>query len=441
MARSRPQTLQSFVYRTLAIRLAVMAALVAVSITAAVYVIEGRNLRNLVAQEVEAEVQSIARRTMEIVNEGEGDQRAAFRRALDQWMAANLGRQSGEFVYVRFHGAATNTGEARQDDGYPRIGPVLAFIGAHPLSGTESAQETRIVVIDGALHIYAVLPVTYQAERVGVTQAVYVPAAAVQAGIRRDLRRSAVITILVVLVTSALLYPVILLLARKLVTFSHNLLHANLESLAILAGAIAKRDSDTDIHNFRVTLYAVRLAEQLKLPHQDIQTLIKGAFLHDVGKIGIRDSILLKPGGLDDQEFTEMKDHVRHGLDIVKGAMWLSDAAQIVGSHHEKYDGSGYPEGRAGQAIPLLARIFAVADVFDALASRRPYKEPLSCEASVALVAEGRGRHFDPEVVDAFLAIGGDLYRLYAGREDQGLRDELKTVITRYFSTGEILLD
>ncbi|MBB5347158.1 HD-GYP domain-containing protein [Desulfoprunum benzoelyticum] len=441
MARSRPQTLQTFVYRTLAIRLAVMAALVAVATTAAVYVIEGRNLRNLVAKEVQADVRSITLRTMEIVNEGEGDQRAAFRRALDEWMAANLGRQSGEFVYVRFHGAATNDREERRDDGYARIGPVLAFIGAHPLAGAEITQKTRIVMIAGAMHIYTVLPVTYRAERVGVTQAVFAPAAAVQAGISRDLRRSAVITILVVVVTSALLYPVILLLARKLVTFSRNLLQANLESLAILAGAIAKRDSDTDIHNFRVTLYAVRLAEQLKLPHQDIQTLIKGAFLHDVGKIGVRDSILLKPGSLDEQEFSEMKDHVRHGLDIVKGAMWLNDAAQIVGSHHEKFDGSGYPEGLAGQAIPLPARIFAVADVFDALTSRRPYKEPLSCEASVALVAEGRGRHFDPEVVDAFLSIGGDLHRRYAGRDDQGLRDELKTVITRYFSTGEILLD
>jgi HD-GYP domain-containing protein (c-di-GMP phosphodiesterase class II) len=441
MARSRPQTLQTFVYRTLAIRLAVMASLVAMAITAAVYVIEGRNLRNLVAQEVHADVQSIARRTMEIVNKGEGDQRAAFRRALDEWMAANLGRQSGEFVYIRFHGAATNASEERRDDGYARIGPVLDFIGAHPLTGSEADLKTRIVVIGGAMHIYAVLPVKYQAERVGVTQAVFTPAAAVQAGISRGLRRSAVITVLVVLATGALLYPVILLLARKLVTFSRNLLQANLESLAILAGAIAKRDSDTDIHNFRVTLYAVRLAERLDLPTSEIQTLIKGGFLHDVGKIGVRDSILLKPGGLDDQEFTEMKDHVRHGLDIVRGAMWLSDAAQIVGSHHEKFDGSGYPEGRAGQAIPILARIFAVADVFDALTSRRPYKEPLPCAAAVAQIEQGRGSHFDPAMVDAFLAISGELHRRYAGRDDQGLRDELQTVITRYFSTGEILLD
>jgi len=441
MARSRPLSLQTFVSRTLAIRIAVMAVFIALATTAAVYVVEGRNLRNLVVEDVQADVRSIARRTMEIVGAGEGDQRTAFRRALDERLAATVGRRDGRFVYIRFYGSRTKASEERLDRGYARIGPVLEFIRAHPLAGGETGITARIVMIDGATHVYAALPIAYQGERVGVTQAVFAPAESVLIGIRKDLRRSAVITILVVLVTSALLYPVILLLARKLVAFSHTLLHANLESLSILASAIAKRDSDTDIHNFRVTLYAVRLAERLDLSTSAIQTLIKGAFLHDVGKIGVRDSILLKPGGLDEQEFNEMKDHVRHGLDIVRGAMWLTDAVQVVGSHHEKFDGSGYPDGKVGEAIPRLARIFAVADVFDALTSRRPYKEPLSCEASVAQLEQGRGRHFDPAMVDAFLAISSELHRRYAGRDDQGLRDELQTVITRYFSGGEILLD
>ena len=441
MARSRPLTLQTFVYRTLAIRIAVMAVLVAAATTAAVYVIEGRNLRNLVVAEVQADVQSVARRTMEIVRAGEGGQHTAFRRALDERLAATNGRQGGRFVYIRFRGTGTDDEEVRMDHDYALIGPVVEFIRAHPPSGDETGITARIVMIDGAMHVYAALPIEYRGERVGVTQAVFAPAESVLAGIRKNLRRSAVITVLVVLATSALLYPVILLLARKLVAFSRNLLDANLESLAILAGAIAKRDSDTDVHNFRVTLYAVRLAEKLLLPASDIQTLIKGAFLHDVGKIGVRDNILLKPGGLDEQEFSQMKDHVRHGLDIVRGAIWLTDAAQVVGSHHEKFDGSGYPEGRAGEAIPLLARIFAVADVFDALTSRRPYKEPFSCETAVAQLEQGRGSHFDPDIVDAFLAISGDLHRRYAGRDDQGLRDEFQTVITRYFSGGDILLD
>jgi HD-GYP domain-containing protein (c-di-GMP phosphodiesterase class II) len=226
----------------------------------------------------------------------------------------------------------------------------------------------------------------------------------------------------------------------KLTFFSRNLLDANLAALSLLASAIAKRDSDTDVHNFRVTLYAVRLAESLHLANKEIQSLIKGAFLHDVGKIGIRDNILLKAGGLNEEEFTLMKDHVRHGVDIIQDSAWLSDGAPVVEGHHEKFDGSGYPRGLAGEAIPLLARIFAVGDVFDALTSRRPYKEPLAFEAAMLILREGRGRHFDPKIVEAFEVIAPELYRSWAIRDDQGLREELKTVITRYFSKGEILL-
>jgi HD-GYP domain-containing protein (c-di-GMP phosphodiesterase class II) len=248
------------------------------------------------------------------------------------------------------------------------------------------------------------------------------------------------LAILIVLATSGLLYPVILHLVRKLTVFSRDLLDANLEALSLLASTIAKRDSDTDVHNFRVTLYSVRLAEALQLPNSVIQTLIKGAFLHDVGKIGIRDTILLKPGGLDAEEFSLMKDHVQHGMDIISSSIWLSDAAQVVGSHHEKFDGSGYPQGTTGETIPLLARIFAIADVFDALTSKRPYKEPLSCEASIAVLQQGRCSHFDPIILDAFMVIAQDLYRTYAGRDDPGLRDELRAVITTYFSSGEMVL-
>ena len=109
-----------------------------------------------------------------------------------------------------------------------------------------------------------------------------------------------------------------------------------------------------------------------------MRALLKGAFLHDVGKLGIRDAILLKPGKLDAAEFGEMKRHVAHGLDIIERSSWLRDATAVVGHHHEKWDGSGYGTGSAARQIPLPARIFAVADVFDALTSRRPYKEPLS---------------------------------------------------------------
>jgi HD-GYP domain-containing protein (c-di-GMP phosphodiesterase class II) len=164
--------------------------------------------------------------------------------------------------------------------------------------------------------------------------------------------------------------------------------------------------------------------------------LIKGAFLHDAGKIGIRDDILHKPGRLDADEFRIMRTHVEHGLDIVKHSSWLAQAQDVVGCHHEKYDGSGYPRGLAGDAIPLEARIFAIADVFDALTSRRPYKEPLSYAATMAILEEGRGTHFDPTLLDRFAGIAPRLHAEYSGRDDARLREELRGIVRRFFVGG-----
>jgi HD-GYP domain-containing protein (c-di-GMP phosphodiesterase class II) len=177
----------------------------------------------------------------------------------------------------------------------------------------------------------------------------------------------------------------------------------------------------------------------MALDNAKIQSLIKGAFLHDVGKIGVRDDILLKPGKLDDREFTIMKQHVPHGLDIVKRSRWLKDAVDVVGYHHERYAGDGYCIGLRGEAIPITARIFALADVFDALTSKRPYKEPFSFEKTMDILEEGRRSHFDPRVLDAFAFIAQDLYAMLAGREDQTLKDGLETVIQHYFSADNAI--
>ena len=128
-------------------------------------------------------------------------------------------------------------------------------------------------------------------------------------------------------------------------------------------------------------------------------------FLHDVGKIGVRDSILLKPGRLDKDEYEIMKTHVRHGLDIVKRSAWLKDATDVVGYHHEKFNGEGYFENLAGEKIPIAARIFAIADVFDALTSERPYKKAFSLEQAISILKEGKETHFDPQLLDVFIDI------------------------------------
>jgi HD-GYP domain-containing protein (c-di-GMP phosphodiesterase class II) len=237
----------------------------------------------------------------------------------------------------------------------------------------------------------------------------------------------------IVLLTTMILYPSINKLLRRVSGLSANLLHANMEILSVLGSAVAKRDSDTDIHNYRVTIYAVRLAEALGIPEDEIRSLIKGAFLHDVGKIGIRDSILLKPSRLTFEEFKEMNEHVRHGMDIVSGSVWLRDAAPVVGSHHEKYDGTGYLEKRNNGDIPRVARIFAIADVFDALSSRRPYKDAMGYEETMNTLIGGRSTHFDPEILDVFINIAPLLYETYANRDDDRPRSDLKQINARYF--------
>jgi putative two-component system response regulator len=191
-----------------------------------------------------------------------------------------------------------------------------------------------------------------------------------------------------------------------------------------MASLAETRDNETGNHLRRTQHYVKRLAEQLRhhpkyadlLPDRQIELLFKSAPLHDIGKVGIPDNILLKPGKLTDEEFAIMKTHTTLGRDTINRAEaelghevpFLRFAKEIALSHQEKWDGSGYPEGLAGEAIPLSARLMALADVYDALISRRVYKPAFSHDESARIIAEGRGRHFDPDVVDAFLAIRED---------------------------------
>jgi len=159
------------------------------------------------------------------------------------------------------------------------------------------------------------------------------------------------------------------------------------------------------------------------LTDANIERLFKSAPLHDIGKVGIPDRILLKPGHFDDQEMQIMKTHAMLGRDAISHAEkslgtqleFLSMAKEIALSHQEKWDGSGYPDGLCGDAIPISARLMAVADVYDALISRRVYKDAMSHEQAVQIIAEGRGTHFDPDLVDAFLQIS-DEFRAIAER-------------------------
>ena len=297
----------------------------------------------------------------------------------------------------------------------------------------ETWHETRR--LQGTLFVRTAVVLTNdRAEPVGHIEGMYAVSPAVVSEIVDRTVNGILIGIAVVVATLALLYPIILNLLSRVSRLTVNLLDSNLETLQVLGSAIAKRDSDTDAHNYRVTIFSVRLAEAAGLDQEAIQKLIKGAFLHDVGKIGVRDNILLKPGKLDEEEFEVMKTHVKHGLDIVSRSNWLHDAIDVVSFHHEKYSGvGGYDKGLEEESIPLNARIFAIADVFDALTSKRPYKDPFPYEESIEIMREGRGTHFDPALVDTFISIAQPLYDLLSGADDTVPKQELGKIIVEYF--------
>lgn len=179
------------------------------------------------------------------------------------------------------------------------------------------------------------------------------------------------------------------------------------EAVFRLARAAEFRDPETGAHIQRMAHYSKLIAAQLGLDQAQQDLILEAAPMHDVGKLGTPDMILLKPGKLTPEEFAVMKQHAAIGWEILKGsaAPTLQVAAEIAHTHHEKYDGSGYPRGLAGEQIPLFGRIVAIADVFDALTSARPYKPAWELDKAWGFIAESRGTHFDPACTDAFLAV------------------------------------
>ncbi|MFP5297912.1 MAG: HD domain-containing phosphohydrolase [Actinomycetota bacterium] len=190
-------------------------------------------------------------------------------------------------------------------------------------------------------------------------------------------------------------------------------------TLDSLVAALDLRDTETELHAWRVSGYSAQLAFRLGLDDRFITELERGSLLHDIGKIGIRDRILRKPGPLTGEEWVEMHKHPRLGFEMLSHIDFLRDAAAIVLAHHERWDGKGYPQALAAEAIPLGARIFAVSDTIDAITSDRPYRKARSFEVALDIVATEAGTQFDPEVVKAALSIGPtDWEAIRAGIEE-----------------------
>ena len=188
-------------------------------------------------------------------------------------------------------------------------------------------------------------------------------------------------------------------------------------TLEALGAALDLKDAETEGHSKRVTAFTMAIARAMDLPSERVRIIARGAFLHDIGKMAIPDAILRKPGRLTPEEQMLMREHAMYGYQMLRKIRFLHEAANIVYSHQERFDGSGYPRGLKGDQIPLGARIFAVADTFDAITSDRPYRAAQSIPSARREIQKHSGHQFDPHVVDAFMSIPDGVW--------QSLREEI----------------
>ena len=202
-----------------------------------------------------------------------------------------------------------------------------------------------------------------------------------------------------------------------------SLARANEETLLALVSALDMREKNTRLHSQRVRDYTLLLADRYGAPEGEKRMIGLGALLHDVGKIAVSDNILLKPSALSEDEWEEMRRHPLEGYRLLQRIDFLRDSAEIVYAHHEHYDGTGYPRRLKGDEIPLGARLFMVADVFDAVTSERPYHLPMSYSEAIAVIRGKSGTHFDPAMVEIFKNIEPD---------------ELEAIRKRYSDANEI---
>jgi HD-GYP domain-containing protein (c-di-GMP phosphodiesterase class II) len=431
-------SLKHFVGRTLLVRLSVATFAIAVLITAVTYQVQQRNLQDQVTEIGRMRMAELVFRTESLLERGPIAPAEAFRKILDEATSTPAHFAQGRFVFASFYditGALVAEMDVME---IPTREKIKAWIASYPmLLSPDNGSQSEFLRIDGTVVIYLSLPIKDQRNHlVGYGNGLFQLNLETVAELDRTIKRTILLVLAIVFSVAALLYPVILHLTGRLAEFSSNLLDANLDTLMVLGSAIAKRDSDTDAHNYRVTLYSVGLAKAIGVNDSEMRTLIKGSFLHDVGKIGIPDDILLKPGKLDAREYDIMKSHVTLGTEIINSSSWLQDSVAVVGFHHEKFGGSGYPNGLAADSIPRPARIFAIVDVFDALTSKRPYKESLNFDAAMEILERGRNEHFDPAILDRFRNVAAELHKRYCGKESDNLKSELEFITKQYFSAG-----
>lgn len=421
-------------YRALGLRLGASTLLLSLVLAGATYVYEMEKIDSAIVASASAEARGFLAAFPKAL--AADTPRAVLEKALGDYLAIHESNNQGHFLVAEIYDRSTHIlGEAARPDA-ELVENTFAKSGHRfPVGPTPWYDEATL---DGRLYLRAVVRLaTPDGGTAGFFEGIYHVPDARLAEVQELLVVHVAIVFGAVLCTSLFLLPVFIGVNRHLLSLSGRLMRANVETLEVLGSAIAKRDSDTHAHNYRVTAYAVALAEASRLPAGTIRELIKGAFLHDVGKIAIPDAILLKPAKLTPEEFNTMKAHVNHGLDIVSRSSWLQKAATVVQYHHEKFDGTGYMQGLKGEEIPVTARIFAIADVFDALTSRRPYKEPLPLAETMDILEKSAGHHFDPHLVSVFAGIAEDLYHRISHCGEEEARTAVLVLTARYFQMDE----
>lgn len=364
-------------------------------------------------------------------------QQEAFRptspQAPQQALAAAQALSGSQFDIVDIYNAAgsllahaaTPAGRALEQEIAPAGPPSYRFpyFESRRLPGERGLWRVFVPLLDG------------QQTVVGYVEGARLLPPSQRAQIEAEAWRVTLWVMLAMLLTAAALYPLLLRLYADNQRKTREALESHMAMMEALGRAIARRDSDDGgTHNYRVAWIAATLGEAVGLHGSRMQELITGSFLHDVGKIGIPDAILLKPGRLDEDEMRVMRTHVGLGEDIVAGAGWLAGGQAVVAGHHEKWDGTGYPRGLAGKDIPLVARIFALADVFDALCARRPYKEPLSLEQAMQALRDASGQHFDPHLVKVFEGLSGHVHRTIMNASEDEARALLQVMVRKHFA-------
>jgi len=414
-------------------RLFLVALLLSVLSGTVVYFLEMKKVDELVLQFALQEAHSLSDHVAFLSLKDQQDFEMVQGQVGEHIMSDHIFR--GHFVVIELYDPNRKKVLEVSDPDYSSVEAIINM-RPHTMSLTDKV-DYRKQNIAGQLYVQVFAPITIASgEVVAYFEGIYRVEPETMRTMNMRLLTMVLLVVVVIFVTAAAMYPVIIVLNRDMIRLSDDLSLANMGILEALGSAVAKRDRGTNSHNYRVTLYAIRLAEAAGLDREGIRGLVKGAFLHDIGKIGVSDAILHKPAELTPEESRSMEAHVGHGVDIVKNYAWLRDAVDVVMYHHEKYDGSGYHAGLRGKDIPLKARIFTIVDVFDALTSKRPYREPASYLEALRIMQEERGTRFDPDLLETFMTIAPDLHRNICLAGDERLVGMLAELRAVYFGKG-----